>query len=130
MDRESSAADAKRPGSWGLVDKLRQSIDSGEYPAGSALPPYRELKEKSGVPLSTVHAAIHQLEQMGYVTVSHGKRVQVRDRTATVSAKEQLIQLRAELRDVREIVREAGAAAAALEQRLSALLDGIHIDAD
>jgi DNA-binding FadR family transcriptional regulator len=130
MDRESSAADGKRPGSRGLVEELRKDIEGGLYAVGSALPAYRELKETFGVPLSTVNAAIHQLEQMGYVTVSPGKRVQVRDRTAAVPAKEQLLQLRAELRDVREVVREAGAAAAALERRLTALLDGIRVDTD
>ena len=59
------------------VGKIQELIASGEYRAGSRLPPERELAEKFGVSRPTVREAIIALEAKGLVSVKTGSGVYV-----------------------------------------------------
>jgi DNA-binding GntR family transcriptional regulator len=125
MDRESSAATDKRPASRRIADELRQAIADGHY-AAKPLPSYRQLMTTYGVALNTAQAAVRQLESEGLVTIRQGKSPVVRERDSEpVSAEAQLAQLRAELLDVRDAMREAGATVVSLERRLTDLVSRI-----
>jgi len=61
----------------GIVDKLLQLIDSGDYPAGGRLPPERELAERFSVSRPTIREAIIALEVLSRVQVKTGSGVYV-----------------------------------------------------
>jgi GntR family transcriptional repressor for pyruvate dehydrogenase complex len=48
-----------------VAERLRESILSGELPAGSALPPERELSERFGVGRTTIREALRALQTRG-----------------------------------------------------------------
>jgi len=60
-----------------IVDQILQSIDAGEYPVGSRLPPERELSDRFGVSRPTVREAMIALEAMGRVEVKTSSGVYV-----------------------------------------------------
>ena len=59
------------------VGKIQELIASGEYRAGSRLPPERELAEHFGVSRPTIREAIIALEAKGWVSVKTGSGVYV-----------------------------------------------------
>lgn len=61
------------------VDQLRSSILSGEYPAGSLLPPERVLAEELGVNRLTLRAALARLEGEKLVVPRQGQGIRVQD---------------------------------------------------
>ena len=61
----------------GIVDKLLQLIDSGDYPVGGRLPPERELAERFSVSRPTIREAIIALEVLNRVQVKTGSGVYV-----------------------------------------------------
>ncbi len=63
----------------GIVEQLKDRIISGALPAGSKLPPERQLAEQLRVNRTTVREALHKLESMGLVKINHGSGVYVRD---------------------------------------------------
>ena len=64
-----------------VVEKIKQIIDSGEYPVTSRLPAERQLAERFGVSRPTIREAVIALEAKGYVTVKVGSGVYVSERT-------------------------------------------------
>jgi len=60
-----------------IVDRILQSIDAGEYPVGSRLPPERELSERLGVSRPTIREAVIALEAMGRVKVKTSSGIYV-----------------------------------------------------
>ncbi|MCL1142430.1 FadR/GntR family transcriptional regulator [Shewanella gaetbuli] len=62
---------------WHIVDQIEVSINNGEYPAGSRLPPERELAEKFKVSRPTIREAIIALEVRNKVEVKTGSGVYV-----------------------------------------------------
>jgi GntR family transcriptional regulator len=56
-----------------IAADLRERIRSGEYPAGSALPPQRRLGESYGVTLMTMRQALRELEMDGLVEQHAGR---------------------------------------------------------
>lgn len=60
-----------------IVEQILQSIESGEFPAGTRLPAERELAERYGVSRPTVREAVIALEAMGRVSVKTGSGVYV-----------------------------------------------------
>lgn len=50
-----------------LVEGIRLRIIMGEYPAGSRMPPVRELAMEAGVNPNTMQRALQELERMGLV---------------------------------------------------------------
>ena len=64
---------------WNIVDKIEASIAAGDYPAGSRLPPERELAERFDVSRPTIREAIIALEVRGRVEVKTGSGVYLLD---------------------------------------------------
>ena len=62
-----------------VVDSLRNSVLSGEYPIGSRLPPERILAAELGVNRLTLRSAISSLQSQGIVEPQHGRGVIVQD---------------------------------------------------
>lgn len=60
-----------------IVDQILQSIDSGEYPVGSRLPPERELSDRFDVSRPTIREALIALEAMERVAVKRSSGVYV-----------------------------------------------------
>jgi DNA-binding FadR family transcriptional regulator len=63
----------KRRRFWTVVEKLEELIDEGVYPAGSRLPPERELAEMYDVSRPTIREAIIALEVRERVEVREGR---------------------------------------------------------
>lgn len=62
---------------WGIVELIEASINSGDYPVGSRLPPERELAAKFNVSRPTIREAIIALEVRGKVEVKTSSGVYV-----------------------------------------------------
>jgi len=54
---------------WGIVELIEASINAGQYPVGSRLPPERELATQFNVSRPTIREAIIALEVRGKVEV-------------------------------------------------------------
>lgn len=61
-----------------IADQLRTLIDAGEYPAGTRLPPERDLATQLGVSRPSVREALIALEVEGRVEVRMGSGIYVR----------------------------------------------------
>ncbi|MGW6056675.1 FadR/GntR family transcriptional regulator [Streptomyces sp. NPDC055189] len=64
-----------------LEGRLREGILTGRYPAGSYLPPERELADGYGVTRTTLKHAFGRLIQAGLLETRHGVGTRVRDYT-------------------------------------------------
>lgn len=62
---------------WGIVDLIETSINSGNFPVGSRLPPERELAQRFDVSRPTIREAIIALEVRGKVEVKTSSGVYV-----------------------------------------------------
>jgi DNA-binding GntR family transcriptional regulator len=122
MDHEPDDPD-RRGVTRRLARRLREQIDSGAYPVGAALPSYRSLMTEHGIALNTAQAVIRLLEQEGRVTIRHGRGAYVIDRPSPVPPEVQLRELRSELHDLRDQIRDAGGAFTTLEQHVTTLID-------
>lgn len=60
-----------------LARVLRQRVRTGQYPAGSPLPPVRKLSQEFGVSLNVVQRAVRNLEQAGILVAHHGRGIMV-----------------------------------------------------
>ena len=56
----------------GVLNKMLNLIDSGEFPVGGRLPPERELAERFNVSRPTIREAIIALEVLDRVQVKTG----------------------------------------------------------
>lgn len=61
----------------GVLDKMLNLMDSGEFPAGGRLPPERELAERFNVSRPTIREAIIALEVLDRVQVKTGSGIYV-----------------------------------------------------
>jgi GntR family transcriptional repressor for pyruvate dehydrogenase complex len=61
----------------GLAQRIRRSIQSGEYQKGDRLPAIMEMARNFGVGHPTVREALKKLETMGLVDIRHGSGVYV-----------------------------------------------------
>jgi DNA-binding GntR family transcriptional regulator len=103
-----------------VADELRSQIVSGRYPAGTALPPYRQLAAEYKVAVNTAMAAVHSLRDEGLVVRRPNAAAYVCDRGEQADTEQELLRaLRAELGELREGLRHAGANLAAIDDRLS-----------
>lgn len=59
---------------------LEERIRQGEYPPGTALPPYKALARTYGVGVTTLQRALQDLKARGLVAGSQGKGVFVTPR--------------------------------------------------
>lgn len=62
-----------------VFDQLLRAILNGENPAGSQLPPERELAVQAGVNRQAVREALQRLRQMGLLEIVHGGGITVLD---------------------------------------------------
>ncbi|HEY4350692.1 MAG TPA: FadR/GntR family transcriptional regulator [Paraburkholderia sp.] len=69
-----------------IADQIRELIKSGEFPAGSRLPPERDLARQLGVSRPSVREALIALEVEGMVEVRIGSGIYVLAGTATLPA--------------------------------------------
>jgi GntR family transcriptional regulator len=72
-----------RPAYRQVADRLRQHIDSGEWPAAHKLPSESELMEQFGVSRVTVRLAVGALRSEGLIVTRQGRGSYVRDREPT-----------------------------------------------
>ena len=96
----------------GIVDKLLQLIDSGDYPAGGRLPPERELAERFSVSRPTIREAIIALEVLNRVQVKTGSGVYVLPPTSSHNGVDPSISA-FELTEARALIEGEAAALAA-----------------
>src|SRR5512135_1732284 len=61
-----------------IADQIRGLIKSGEFPAGSRLPPERDLARQLGVSRPSVREALIALEVEGMIDVRTGSGIYVR----------------------------------------------------
>jgi GntR family transcriptional regulator len=80
----------KRPLYQQVVDEIKALIAAGELPAGSSLPPVRQVAADLGVNLNTIAYAYRQLQKQGLVKVRHGAGAVVTSRFLRESSEEQL----------------------------------------
>ena len=109
----------KRPASRRVADELRSQIESGRYPAGTALPPYRQLAAEYKVAVNTAMAAVNSLRDEGLVMRRPNAAAYVCDRGGQADTEHELRALRAELGDLRERLRLAGTNLATIDDQLS-----------
>jgi len=79
---ETSEPIVRRKLSDVVFDRLVRLIESGEFPPDSRLPSERELMTRFGVGRPVVREALHALDQMGLIVVTHGERARVARPTA------------------------------------------------
>lgn len=72
-----------RPAYRQVSDRLRQHIDSGEWPAGHKLPSESQLMEQFSVSRVTVRLAVGALRSEGLILTRQGRGSFVRDREPT-----------------------------------------------
>ena len=106
-----------RPAYQQLADSLRSQIASGELPVGSAIPSTAQLRERHGVSVTVVRAAINQLRADGLVVGQPGKAVYVKA-TPEAAANE-----RVQLDDLAEQVKQLRAGFDDLTQRFERAAD-------
>lgn len=61
---------------------IRERIERGEYPVGSALPAQRQLSEELDISRAALREALSTLEALGLLTIRAGKGVYVRSARA------------------------------------------------
>ena len=114
----------------GLAQRIRRSIQMGEYGKGDRLPAIMEMARRFGVGHPTVREALKKLETMGVVDIRHGSGVYVsRTDDVLVLASQDYIgtvdrKLLLDLVDARipiEVRAVAAAAANATEDHLAAM---------
>jgi GntR family transcriptional regulator len=69
----------QRQGYRKIAADLRERIYAGEYPPGSALPSYAQLRAIYSVSVTTVQAALRELRNWGLITGEPGVGVFVVD---------------------------------------------------
>ena len=62
---------------WSIVELIEASINSGDFPVGSRLPPERELAERFNVSRPTIREAVIALEVRGRVDVKTSSGIYV-----------------------------------------------------
>jgi len=62
-----------------VCEQIEEQIFSGEFAAGRALPPERELCRMLGVSRTPIREALARLERAGLVAVRHGGETMVLD---------------------------------------------------
>ncbi|MGH3844262.1 MAG: GntR family transcriptional regulator [Pseudonocardiaceae bacterium] len=118
VDKFSEDED-KRPASRRVADELRSQIASGRYPAGSALPPYRQLAAEYDVAVNTAMAAVHSLRDEGLVVSKPNAASYVLDRPNQADTEHELRVLRVELGQVRGRLRHLGTNLTEIDDRLT-----------
>jgi DNA-binding FadR family transcriptional regulator len=72
-----------------VLERLLEMITRGEIAPGETMPSERDLMERFGVGRPAVREALHSLDTMGLISISHGERARV----ATLSAETAIHQI-------------------------------------
>lgn len=81
--RKRTTVSSSRPRD--IADKLTRRIQSGEFPAGSQLPPERDLAAAFGTTRNVIREALTRLDALGLVTIRPGAGVYTNDLTIAAS---------------------------------------------
>ncbi|MET7359843.1 FCD domain-containing protein [Streptomyces sp. NPDC005562] len=134
-----------------LVDSLRSHIEAGGWPVGTRIPPEQALIEELGVGRSTLREAIGALVHLGLLEPRAGDGTYVRSsselqsvmvRRASSAEREKVLELRtvleeyasgaaalrrdeAQLRQMRELLADADAAAAGADTSAATSVDAL-----
>lgn len=102
-----------------IADQLRVLIDGGEFPAGSRLPPERDLAAQLGVSRPSVREALIALEVEGRVEVRMGSGIYVRAADAAPRSGAVPLEAESPLETIRarQLIESELAAYAALHMR-------------
>ena len=68
------------------TETIRERIERGEYPVGSALPAQRQLSEELDISRAALREALSTLEALGMLTIRAGKGVYVQSASAQARA--------------------------------------------
>lgn len=88
-----------------VIQSLESTIESGEYPIGSKLPPEMELSKELGVGRSTIREAFRMLQAFGLVELKPGKGAFVKNnkRYNLENIRNWFVEKEAELSDLMEV---------------------------
>ncbi|MFG2787990.1 FadR/GntR family transcriptional regulator [Streptomyces sp. NPDC048419] len=103
-----------------LEAKLRDDILDGRHPAGSYLPPERQLADGYGVTRTTLKHAFGRLVQAGLLETRHGVGTKVRDYTRLGGADLLPMLVRHDAKWVREIFEVRRSVGALIAERAAA----------
>jgi DNA-binding FadR family transcriptional regulator len=107
---------AERTTSRQVADALRAQIASGAYPPGSKIPSYRQLRDAHHVAQNTAQAAVRLLAAEGLVEIRPASGAYVRGHDGEDPG------LRAELANLRAVLRRSKQDLAAAETAVASLL--------
>ena len=117
-----------RPASRQVADDLMARIDSGEYPPGSALPPYRQLAADYDIAVNTALAAVRLLRDRGAVSIRRNAGARVRDRSEDLDISEEMSAARTEVADLRAQAQRLTTQLSELEARLAQISERFDVD--
>ncbi|MCO5734280.1 FadR/GntR family transcriptional regulator [Rhizobium sp. SSA_523] len=110
-----------------IADQVRLLIQNGQYPAGSRLPPERELAQTLGVSRPSLREALIALEIDGSIEIRMGSGIYVLSAGKTAPSGRSLGESPTELMQARAVIESAviAKATAAMTQATLATLSGI-----
>jgi GntR family transcriptional regulator len=115
--------DSTTPVNRQIVDQLRLHLVAGGIRAGDALPSVRRLAIDLGVHFNTVADAYRTLAEEGWLDVSQGRAVRVRERAVPPASSETRQIFRRRLRQLVAQARASGVPAASLARDLAAIAE-------
>jgi DNA-binding transcriptional regulator YhcF (GntR family) len=115
--------DSTTPVNRQIVDQLRLQLVAGGIKPGDALPSVRRLAIDLGVHFNTVADAYRTLAEEGWLDVSQGRAVHVRERAAPPASSETRQMFLRRLRQLVAEARASGVPAASLARDLAALAE-------
>lgn len=122
--------DSAAPVNRQIVEQLRTLLVEGVLAPDDALPSVRRLAIDLGVHFNTVADAYRTLAEEGWLEVSQGRGVRVRQRPLPRPGKEALVETQVQLRKrLRQLVAEAraqGLSPAAIARELASLKEGLQ----
>lgn len=116
---------ASAPAYRQIVDQLRTMLVEGTLAPGEALPSVRRIAIDLGVHFNTVAEAYRTLSEEGWLDVSHGKSVRVRERAMPAPTDAAADSFRVRLRQLVAEVRAQGLPVSRIAGELTALAEGM-----
>ena len=118
--------DSATPVNRQIVDQLRLQLVAGGIRPGDALPSVRRLAIDLGVHFNTVADAYRTLAEEGWLDVSQGRTVRVRDRAMPPASSETRQMFLRRLRQLIAEARASGVSAASLARDLAAIAEALQ----
>jgi GntR family transcriptional regulator len=115
--------DSTTPVNRQIVDQLRLQLVAGGIRPGDGLPSVRRLAIDLGVHFNTVADAYRTLAEEGWLDVSQGRAVRVRERAMPPASSETRQMFLRRLRQLIAEARASGVPAASLARDLAAIAD-------